>query len=349
MIKKIIHQLSNDIAIDLGTTNTLLYVKGRGIIAREPTVVALHKKSKQIIAVGSQAKHMIGKTPTTINTIRPIRNSVISDFDMAQVLIKHMLSKAQEHPGSRKFSWKVIRPRVLINIPSFITEVEKKAVKDVCLRAGAREVLLIENPMSAALGAGMLVEEPVGSGIICIGGGRTEMAIISLGGIVAGTSIKIAGEEFDSFIISYIRQIYNLLIGEKTAEEIKTSVGSAQIVRDDNHYIVRGRDLKTGLPKTIEVKAEDVAMALKSPLEEIARTLSDLIDTAPPEVVSDVLKHGITITGAGGQLKNLQHFFEENLRFPIRIADDPATCGVRGAAKALENPELLTKVKAIYL
>lgn len=349
MLKKVVAQLSNDIAIDLGTSNTLLYVKGRGIIAREPTVVAIHKKTKQVIAVGTQAKHMIGKTPATINTIRPIRNSVISDFEMAQVLIKLMLQKAQDIPGSKSFSWKVVKPRVLINIPSFITEVEKKAVKDVCLRAGAREVVLIENPMAAALGAGMLIEEPVGSGILCIGGGRTEMAIISLGGIVSGTSLKIAGEEFDALISTYIRQIYNLLIGEKTAEEIKMSVGSAQIIKDDNHYLVRGRDLITGLPKTIEVRAEDVAMALKSPLEEIARTLSDLIDTAPPEVVADVLNHGITITGAAGQLKNLQHFFEENLRFPIKIADDPATCGVRGAAKALENPELLTKVKAIYL
>lgn len=349
MLKKLVTQLSNDIAIDLGTSNTLMYVKGRGIIAREPTVVAIHKKTKQIIAVGLQAKNMIGKTPISINTIRPIRNSVISDFEMAQALIKHMLTKAQEYPGAKGMSWKVIKPRVLINIPSFITEVEKKAVRDACVRAGAREVVLIENPMAAALGADMLIEQPLGSAILSIGGGRTEMAIISLGGIVSGTSLKIAGEEFDSLIISYIRQIYNLLIGEKTAEEIKISVGSAQIVKDDHHYLVRGRDLKTGLPKTIEVRAEDVACALKSPLEEISRSLSDLIDTAPPEVVADVLNHGITITGASGQLKNLQHFFEEHLRFPVRIADDPATCVVRGAAKALENPELLSKVKAIYI
>ncbi|GIW59295.1 MAG: rod shape-determining protein [Patescibacteria group bacterium] len=349
MLQKLLQSLSYDIAIDLGTSQTLIYVKGRGIIAREPTVIAQHRKSKQIIAVGTQAKHMLGKTPESIRTIKPLRNGVISDYDAALTMMRYVMQRVDESLAPRRVSLKIMRPTVLINIPSYITEVEKKAVVDACLRVGARQVSLVENPMAAAYGAEMLVNEPLGSGIVVLGGGIIEMAIISLGGIVAGTTLKLGGDDFDQLIVSYIRHTYNVLIGDKTAEEIKIKVGSATFIRTiEDTFPVRGRDLRSGLPKTIEIKSDDVALALKSSLEEISRTLSDLIDAAPPEVMSDVLQNGIVLVGGSAQLRSLDAYLENSLKIPVRVADDPSTSVVRGAAHIIDNPHIYEKVRSLH-
>lgn len=346
---KLLERFSTDVAIDLGTSNTRVFVKDRGIIAKEPTVVSIHKKTKQVIALGSTAKLMIGKTPQTIATIRPLRHGVISDVDRVKDILKEMLQRALT--PQQRYQIQLARPRVLINIPAQITAVERKAVKDVALRAGATEVTLIENPMAAAIGAGLLVDQPVGSAVMCMGGGLTEIAVLSLGGIVTSTSLKIAGDYFDQLISIYIKQTNNVVIGERTAEEIKNNIGSATLTHSgDNEqkgYLVRGRDIKTGLPKSIEIFPTDVAIAIKPALEDIGKALSDVIDSAPPEVVSDVLNQGITLTGALAQLNNLGIWLQEYVRFPVHIADDPTTCVVRGAAKALQDAQLYARLKSL--
>lgn len=297
--------------------------------------------------MGSNAKLMIGKTPSTILTIKPLRYGVISDVDRVNDLLKEMVQRAIT--PQQRFNIHISRPRVLINIPAQITEVERKAVRDVSIRAGAGEVTLIENPMAAAIGAGLLVDQPVGSAVMCMGGGLIEIAVLSLGGIVTSSSLKIAGDYFDQLIMLYIKQTYNVVIGERTAEEIKNNIGSASLLKSEQQtgFMVRGRDIKTGLPKSIELFPTDVAIAIKPVLEDIGKALSDVVDSAPPEVVSDVLTNGITLTGALAQLGNLGPWLQDYIRFPVHLADDPTTCGVRGAAKALQDPMLYARLKTL--
>lgn len=346
MLSHFWNAVSYDIGIDLGTANTLVFVKGKGIVLTEPSIVAQHKKTKQIIAVGTQAKKMLGKTPSTIQAIRPLRSGVISDFDVTQEMLRHLIKKVHElAPGS--IIPRIPRPRVIIGIPAGVTEVERRAVQDAALSAGARVAYLIEEPMAAAIGARLPIEEPTGSCIVDIGGGTTEMAVISLGGLVINTSLRMAGNEFDQHIISYIKNNYNILIGEKTAEDMKLAIGSMSLTATPKEYQVRGRDLITGLPKAIIVNSHDIRSALHEPVEIIIHAISDMLENSPPELISDVLEKGICLAGGGSLLDGLPELISEKVKIPVYTADDPLTCVVRGCAQVLEDISLLEKVKIV--
>jgi rod shape-determining protein MreB len=346
MFEKFWNLVSYDIGIDLGTANTLVYVKGKGIVLREPSIVAQHKKTKQILALGLQAKKMLGRTPASIIAVKPLRNGVISDFDVAQELLRTLIKRVHEL-NSGTIIPRIPRPRVVIGIPAGVTEVERRAVQEAAIRAGARIAFLIEEPMAAALGANLPVEEAEGSCIVDIGGGTTEMAIISLGGLVINKSLRMAGNEFDVYIISYIKNNYNLLIGERTAEDIKLSIGNYSELTDQKEYLVRGRDLISGLPKTIKVYPQDIKRALKEPVEIIIHALSDMLENAPPELVSDILQKGICLAGGGSLIPGLPEAIADKVKMPVFVADDPLTCVVRGCAKVLEEIELLEKVRVV--
>jgi rod shape-determining protein MreB and related proteins len=346
MLESIWNALSYDIGIDLGTANTLVFVKGKGIVIREPSIVAQHKKTKQIIAIGNQAKRMMGKTPASIQAVRPLQGGVISDFEVAQEFL-HMLFKKVHEQNSGGFIPKIPRPRVVIGIPAGVTEVERRAVQEAAMRAGARVAFLIEEPMAAAIGAKLPIEEPTGSCIVDIGGGTTEMAIISLGGLVMNTSLRIAGNEFDHHIVSYIKQRYNLLIGERTAEEIKIAIGNVVEIDEEQDHIVRGRDLITGLPKAINIRSHDIREALKEPVNTIIHAISDMLENAPPEIISDVLQRGICLAGGGSLIKGLPELIAHRINMPVWVADDPLTCVVRGCAQVLDEINLLEKVKIV--
>jgi len=342
---------SHDIGIDLGTANTLVYVKGKGIVIREPSVVALNKKTNDILAIGVEAKRMVGKTPAGIVAVRPLRHGVVSDFEVAERMLTYFIKKVHETPASSSFRFppKIPRPRVVLGVPSSVTEVERKAVSDAALSAGARRAYLIEEPMAAAIGAPLPVEEPKGNMVIDIGGGTCEIAIISLGGIVVSKSLQVAGDNMDNAIVDYVRKKFNLLLGERTAEVAKIEVGSATAYRGDDSAstVVRGRDLKTGLPKSMNLSAKEVREALKKPLNTIIRTIKDAIEETPPELISDVLKSGITMAGGGSLLTGIEKFISEGTKIPVRVAKDPLTCVVRGCGKVLDNIELLEKVKVV--
>jgi rod shape-determining protein MreB len=347
MLEKFWNAVSYDIGIDLGTANILVFVKGKGIIIREPSIVAQHKKTKQIIAFGTQAKRMLGKTPASIVAVKPLRNGVISDFDVAQAMLHELFKKIHEHPSTSIFP-KIPRPRVVIGIPAGVTEVERRAVQEAAIRAGARTAHLIEEPMAAAIGAKLPVEEPTGSCIVDIGGGTTEMAIISLGGLVMNKSIRMAGNEFDQYIIAYIRNTHNLLIGERTAEEAKLTIGSLlDVHNNEQKHIIRGRDLISGLPKAITIYPSDIKSALQEPIDTIVHALSDMLENAPPELVSDILQSGICLAGGGSLIKGLPELIAKKVHMPVWVADDPLTCVVRGCAKVLEEVDLLDKVKIV--
>ena len=324
--------------IDLGTANTLVHVKGRGIVLREPSVVAIKSDTGDVLAVGDEAKQMIGRTPGNIVAIRPMKDGVIADFDVTQAMLKYFIRKAM---NTKSF----VRPRVVVGVPSGVTEVEKRAVIDAAQQAGAREAYLIEEPMAAAIGAGLPVEEATGNMVVDIGGGTTEIAVISLGGIVTSRSIRIGGDEMDSAIVQYIKRMYNLMIGERTAEEIKINIGTAIVTPEtDTSMDIRGRDLVSGLPKTITIQAKEIREALDEPNYKIVDAVKATLEKTPPELAADVMDHGIMMTGGGALLKNLAQLLAHEPGMPVLVAEDPLSCVGEGAGKSLENIELLKRV-----
>nr|WP_211204641.1 rod shape-determining protein [Ammonifex degensii] len=330
---------SRDIGIDLGTANTIVYVKGEGIVLREPSVVAIQKDTGRILAVGEEAKKMIGRTPGNIVAIRPLADGVIADFDTTQAMIKYFIGRALKN---RRF---LVRPRVVIGVPSGVTAVEERAVREAALQAGAREVYLIEEPMAAAIGAGLPVEEPTGNMIVDIGGGTTEVAVISLGGIVTSCSIRVAGDEMDEAIAQYVKKHYNLMIGERTAEEVKIRIGSAY--PPDNpgeEEEVRGRDLVTGLPKTIKVTAEEIYEALKEPVAAIVDAIKATLEQTPPELAADIMDRGIVMAGGGALLRGLDRLVSEQTGMPVVLAEEPLLAVAYGTGYVLDNIEILRRV-----
>lgn len=354
-------------AIDLGTANTLVAVKGKGIMVREPTVVVRHKKTKQIIAIGSEAKHMLGKTPANLEAIRPLKHGVIADFDAAEALLTAWIRQIHE-PGGILPS--LPKPRVIIGIPSGITEVERRAVQEAALRAGARQVWLVEEPMAAAIGSGSPVEEPTGILVVDIGGGTTEIAAISLSGMVVKRSIRMAGDEMDLAIIEYIRAKHALLIGESTAERLKLSLGSAIPTRHERQMsatrraplkrqrtsttpmrsdvmVIRGRDLEKGLPKSLAISEDEIREALSGVVKSILDAVEDTIEEVPPELVADILERGIVLAGGGALLAGLDQLMAEETKMPVWVADDPLTCVARGCLMLYDKPDLLEKVRLV--
>lgn len=337
--------LASDIAIDLGTANTLIYLKGKGIVVNEPSVVAVKKSNQEIVAYGSGAKEMVGRTPGEIITVRPLKDGVIADFELAERMIKNFIRKVKIN--------RFIRPRIAIAIPSGITEVEKRAVRDSAEHVGAREVHLIDEPMAAAIGVGLPIHEPVGSMVIDIGGGTTEIAVIALSGIVNSNSIRIAGDEMTESIVQYFKRKYNLLIGENTAELIKCTIGSAAPYDERGALTVKGRDLVAGIPKTVEIIGEEVQEALAEPVDAIVEAVKLCLEQTPPELSADILDRGIILTGGGSLLKGLDERLRQETNLPIVVAEDPLTCVVRGTGKVLDNLEnyqkVLTKTKKDYV
>ncbi|MCG8538905.1 MAG: rod shape-determining protein [Clostridia bacterium] len=329
---------SKDMGIDLGTANTLVNLKGNGIVVREPSVVAIQEDTKDVLAVGLEAKKMIGRTPGNIIAIRPLKDGVIADFDTTQSMLKYFIKRA--YPKSSM----LFRPRVLVCVPSGVTEVEKRAVIEATEQAGAKEAYLIEEPMAAAIGAGLPVAEPTGSMVVDIGGGTTEIAIISLGGIVTSKSIRIGGDEMDEAIVYYIKKEYNLMIGERTAEETKITIGSAFPKIKEEKMEIRGRDLVTGLPKTHIVTSTEVLNALKEPVNSIIEGIKITLEKTPPELAADVMEHGIMLTGGGALLDGLDRLIKEETGMPVTIAEEPLDCVAIGTGVALENYDLLKRV-----
>ena len=377
MFDSLFSLFSHDLGIDLGTSNILVHVRGKGIAIREPSIVARHNKTKKVIAVGSEAKKMLGKTPGTIDAIKPLEHGVISDFDAATYMLQYYIRKVHEVGTSL---YQFARPRVAVGIPSGVTEVERRAVWEAALQAGARECYIIEEPMAAAVGAGVSVFEPTGVAIVDIGGGTTEIAVISLGGIVVNRSLKIAGNEMDQAIIHYIRLRHGLLIGEKTAEEVKIKIGSAYkgkspakrgqplaekvkekedkaLVREgleeirigkEGHQkiaIIRGRDIETGLPRSLRINETEIREAVGPVVSQIVDALMEVIEETPPELTADILEHGIMLTGGGSLLPGIDELIIERTRIPVILVEDPLTTVVRGTAKLLEDTALLNQVK----
>ena len=336
---------SYDVGIDLGTANTLVLVTGKGIVVREPTVVAINKKSKDILAIGTEAKKMVGRTPSNIVAIRPLKDGVISDFEQTAAMLSYYIHKI--HTTSHQLASLVPRPRVAIGIPSKVTEVERRAVSEAALSAGARKAYLIEEPMAAAIGAGLAIEDASGSMIVDIGGGTCEIAVISLGGVVVSKSLKVAGDEMDGDIVNYVRTRYNILLGEKTAEEAKIEIGSAYPNGEEKETVVRGRDLETGLPKSIKITSSQLREAISPSLSQITNAIADTIEETPPELVSDIVGKGIVICGGGALIPGIAKLIASETKMPTIIADDPITCVVRGCGKVLEDPALLEKVRIV--
>ncbi len=334
--------VSHDIGIDLGTANTMVFVLGKGIAIREPSVVARHKKSKEILAIGTKAKQMVGKTPASIEAIRPLRDGVIADFDATEAMLTHYIKEVHQSTGLIP---KIPRPRVVIGIPSGVTEVERRAVQDAALSAGARKAYLIEEPMAAAIGVGLPIDTPQGLLIVDIGGGTTEIAVISLGGIVVERCLRVAGDEMDEAIVSYMRLKYSLLLGEASAEEVKIQLGSAYPQEKEKQMIIRGRDIETGLPKSLKVSSAEIREAISPIIRQIIDQLSDLIEETPPELVGDILKRGVTLCGGVAQLEGLDKLMAEETKMPVWVADDPMTAVVRGCGKVLEDEKLLKSVR----
>ena len=365
---------STDLGIDLGTANTLVFIKGKGIAIREPSIVARNNRTNEFIAVGTEAKKMLGKTPASISAIRPLEHGVISDFDGAAFMLGHYIRQVNENSG--RHLPQLSRPKVVVGIPSGVTEVERRAVWEAALTAGARECYLIEEPMAAAVGAGVSVFEPNGIMIVDIGGGTTETAVISLGGIVVNRSIKVAGYDMDQALVHYIRLRHGLIIGEKTAEEVKIKIGSVykksgkvktdsakmekgkkdlasedsntvEIIEDKKEKIalVRGRDIETGLPRSLKITENEVREAMGPIINEIIDGIMEVVEETPPELTSDILEHGILLTGGGALLQGVDDIIIERTKIPVTVVEDPLTTVVRGCAKLLENPALLNQVK----
>jgi rod shape-determining protein MreB len=328
--ERIYEKLSNDIGIDLGTANTIVYVRGRGIVVNEPSVVALNQKTGRVVAFGTEAKNMLGRTPSHIVAIRPLTDGVISDYEVAEEMVAYLIRKAES------FSKKFLGPRVVVGVPSGVTNVEARAVYDAVKSGGAREVFIIEEPMAGAIGIGLPIFEPVGNMVIDIGGGTTDIALISLGGIVRSKNLKVAGDKINSDIISYIRNEFKILIGEKTAEEVKINIGAA-IQKKSNETLVRGRDLITGLPREVVITSADVMEAMGSSIETIVQSAKEILETTPPEILSDVMKRGVYVVGGGALIKGLDELLNSALKIPVYIDDDPLTSIARGTGIILEN------------
>ena len=328
---------SRDMAIDLGTANSLVHVRGKGIVLQEPSVVALQTETGEVKAVGTDAKRMIGRTPGNIVAIRPMKNGVIADFDVTQTMLREFIRKAH---GRRT----LIRPRVVVCVPSGVTEVEKRAVIDASLQAGAREAFLIEEPMAAAIGAGLPIHEPTGNMIVDIGGGTTEVAIISLDGIVTSRSIRVAGDDMDEAIMNHVKRNYNMLIGERTAEDIKIKIGAAIPDEPEDTIEIRGRDLVTGLPKTLNLTAKEISDALAEPVTAIIDAIRVTLERTPPELASDIMDRGIVMTGGGSLLRNFDRMVSKETGMPVHLTEEPTLCVVKGTGKILEELELLKSV-----
>ncbi len=330
---------SLDIGIDLGTANTLVNVRGKGIIINEPSWVAIEKKTRKVLAIGSEAKAMVGRTPANIVAIRPLRDGVISDFEITEKMIHYFIGKVHDH-----VILPIPRPRVVVGIPNGCTEVEKRAAYDATISAGAREAYLIEEPMAAALGAGLPITEAMGSMIIDIGGGTTEVAVFALGGIVVSRSIRVAGDEMDEDIIQYARQKYNITIGERTAENVKIEIGSAYPLPEEKTTILRGRNLITGLPQAIEVSSIEIREAMSGSVNLIVDTVKDALDETPPELVADLMEQGVALAGGVGQLRGLAERLTDETKMHVYVAEDPMTCVARGAGLVLEDLDRLSKI-----
>ena len=333
-------KVSNDLAIDLGTANTLVCMKGKGVVLSEPSVVAVHRDlrgTKKVLAVGTDAKRMLGKTPGNIVAIRPMRDGVIADFEITEAMLRHFILRIHNRRA-------LVRPRIIISIPSGITPVERRAVKETAESAGAREVYLIEEPMAAAIGAGLPITEPVSSMVVDIGGGTTEVAVISLSGIVYAKSVRVAGDKLDEAIVQYMKRKYSLLIGERSAEVIKTTIGCAYPENELRTVDVKGRDIISGIPKIVEINSEEVREARAEPISVIVDTIRDALENAPPELAGDIVDRGIVLTGGGALLRNIDVLLREETGLPITIADDPLSTVARGAGMALDELGLLKEV-----
>lgn len=329
--------ISNDIGIDLGTANTLIYVKGRGIVLNEPSVVAIDQSTKKVVAVGSQAKEMLGRTPEGILAIRPLKDGVIADFEMTELLLSNFIRGVIKHRY-------LMKPRIVISVPSGITEVEKRAVRDSAENAGAREVYLIQEPMAAAIGVGLPVDQPSGSMVIDIGGGTSEIAVIALSGIVNNISIRIGGDEMDEAIMLHLKRNFNLLIGERTAENIKIKIGTAYQEDEETSLEIKGRYLMNGIPKTLTISSEHIRKALSEPVNAIVEAVKQALEQTPPELASDILDRGIIITGGGALLKGMDKRLREETNLAVNVAEDPLTCVVKGTGIVLDNMSRYSKV-----
>jgi rod shape-determining protein MreB len=329
--------LGRDMAVDLGTANTLVYVRGRGIVLNEPSVVAVNTTTSAIIAVGAEAKRMIGRTPAHIRAIRPLRDGVIADFDITEKMLRYFIQKVHH----RRF---MAKPRVVVCVPSGITGVEQRAVEEATISAGARAAFIIEEPMAAAIGAGLRIHEPSGNMVVDIGGGTTEVAVISLGGIVCASSVRVGGDELDEAIIQHVKKEYSVALGERTSEAIKIAIGSAFPTPDDMIAEIKGRDLVSGLPKTIHVTSEEIRRALEEPVNSIIDAVKNTLDRCPPELAADVMDKGIVLTGGGALLKGMDRRLKHETGMPVHVAENPLSCVVIGSGKCLEEFEVLKRV-----
>ena len=336
-INYILGLFSNDMGIDLGTASTLVYVKGEGVVLSEPSVVAIERGTSRVLAVGEEAKRMLGRTPGNIIAIRPMKDGVIADFEITEAMLRYFIKKVHHRRV-------LVRPRIVIAIPSGITEVEKRAVKDSAERAGAREVFLVEEPIAAAIGVGLPIQEPIGNMIIDIGGGTTELAVISLAGTVFSKSIRIGGDEMDEAIIEYLKKTYNLMVGERTAEEIKIKIGSAYPLEEEMSMEVKGRDLVAGLPKTVTITSEEIRESLQEPLRAIVEVTKISLERTPPELAADLIEHGIVMAGGGSLLRGLDKLISEETGLPVHIAEDPLTAVAEGTGRILNEIHYLKKV-----
>ncbi|MDR0915527.1 MAG: rod shape-determining protein [Endomicrobium sp.] len=341
MFNYIFSLFSNDMGIDLGTASVLVFVKGQDIVLREPSVVAMERTTKRVLAIGMEAKKMLGKTPSNIIAIRPLRNGVIADFEATEKMIRYFIKKVH-----RKRT--LLHPRIVIGVPSGITEVERRAVKESAEQAGAREVYLIDEPMAAAIGAGIQVQEPRGNMIVDIGGGTTEVAVVSLGGMVVAKSLEIAGDKMDEAVVQYFRKKYNLTIGENTAEEVKIKIGSVCSINKEASMNVKGRGLLTGLPQTISVTSEEVRNALSDPVRKIVEIVKDVLEETPPELAADLIDRGITLSGGGSLVKGLSTLISQETKLPVSCAEDPLTCVVKGTGAYLEELDNIKKYKKLF-
>ncbi|MCK4737001.1 MAG: rod shape-determining protein [Sulfurimonas sp.] len=340
IFNKIVGLFSNDLSIDLGTANTIVIAKGRGIIINEPSVVAVKTEKygqQRVLAVGHEAKEMVGKTPGNIKAIRPMKDGVIADFDMTEKMIRKFIEKAHGRSS-------LISPRIIICVPYGLTQVERKAVRESALSAGAREVFLIEEPMAAAIGAGVEIREPQGNLVVDIGGGTTEIGVVSLGGLVLSKSIRTAGDKIDQSIVNFIRKKYNLLIGERVAEEIKINIGTAVTLDEDLKMVITGRDQVEGLLSSVELTSEDAREAMRDPLKEIGEALRDVLEQMPPDLAGDIVNHGIILTGGGALIRKLDKYLSDIVKIPVYVADEPLLAVARGTGRALEEIDLLQEL-----
>ncbi len=333
--------MTKEIAIDLGTANSLVYVQGKGIVIREPSVVAIEKNSGKVLAVGDEAKRMIGRTPGNIVAVKPLKDGFIADFDVCSTMLKYFFGKALNSTGH--FS----KPKVIICVPAGITSVEERAVRQSTAQAGAKEVHIMEEPMAAAIGAGLPVADPTGSMIVDIGGGTTDVAVISLGGIVTSQSIRMGGDKMDDAIVNFVKKNYNLLIGERTAEEIKIAIGTVHILPESDHmtYLVNGRDLMTGLPHQVEISDNEIHLAFKDIIQSIMDAIKSCLEKTPPELAGDIIQRGIVLTGGGSLIRGMDLLISEQTGIPVIYAEDPLSSVVLGAGKALDNIDLLRKIE----